>query len=45
MDEMRLIEMDSCDGLDIGRLESSLDRDVAYPRLDGFARVVFDLEG
>ena len=45
MDEMRLIEMDSCDGLDIGRLESSSDCDVAYSRLEGFERVLFDLEG
>ena len=37
--------MDSCDGLDIGRLEYSLDRDVTYSRLEGFERVLFDLEG
>ena len=41
-DEIRLIEMASCDGLDIGRLESSSDRDVAYRTLVGIARVVFD---
>lgn len=37
MEEMKLIEMASSDGLDIGRLESSSDRDVAYLRLVGFA--------
>ena len=37
LDEIRLIEMDSCDGLDIGRLEYSSGRDVAYPRLVRFA--------
>ena len=40
-----MIEMDSCDGLDIERLESSSDHDVSYPILEGFAQVVFDLEG
>ena len=45
MDEIWLIEMDSPDGQDIGRLESSSDRGVAYLRLVGFARVVFDPGG
>lgn len=45
MDEIRLIEMASCDGMDIGKLESSLDCDVAYPRLVGFARFVFHQGG
>lgn len=43
--EIRLIEMASCDGLYIGKLQSSLDHDVAYPRLEGFAQVVFDPGG
>ena len=34
LDEIRLIELASFDVLHIGRLESSLDRDVAYPRLE-----------
>jgi len=42
MDEINMIEMDSCVGLHIGRLESSLDHDVAYLILEGFSRVVFD---
>ena len=42
VDEIKLIEMSSCDGLDISRLEYSSDHDVAYPRLEGFARLVFD---
>lgn len=37
MDDIRLIEMASCHGLDIGMLKSSSDRDVSYPRLEGFA--------
>ena len=37
LDKIRLIKMALCDGLQIGRLESSLDHDVAYPRLEGFA--------
>lgn len=37
MDEIRLIEMDSCDGIQVGRLESSSDRDVSYPIFVGFA--------
>ena len=45
LDEIRLIEMASCDGLQVRRLEYSSDRDVAYPRLEGFVRVVFDLGG
>ena len=45
MDEIRMIEIDSCDGIQINRLESSSDRDVAYSRLEGFARVAFDLAG
>ena len=45
MDEIRLIEMASCDGLDIGRLESSSDHGVAHSRLVGFSRVVFDPGG
>ena len=45
VDEIRLIKMASCDGLQVGKLESSSDRDVAYLRLEGFARVVFDLGG
>ena len=45
MDKIKLIEMGSCDGLDIGKLESSLDHGVAYPILEGFSRVIFDPEG
>jgi len=45
LDEIKLIEMASCDGLQISRLESSSDRDVSYPRLEGFARAVFDPGG
>ena len=45
MDEINMIEMDSCDGLQIGRLESSSYCDVAYPRLEGFSCVVFDPGG
>ena len=45
MDEIRLIEMASCDGLQIDMLESSLDRGVANPRLVGFACGVFDPGG
>ena len=37
-----MIEIASCDGLDISRVESSSDHDVAYSRLEGFVRVVFD---
>jgi len=44
MDKIRLIEMASCDGLDVGKLASSSDRDVAYPILVGFA-LVFDPRG
>lgn len=36
-----MIKMALCDGLQIGKLESSSDRDVPYPRLDGFAQVIF----
>lgn len=43
MDKIRLIKMASCDVLQVGKLESSLDRNVSCPRLVGFARVVFDL--
>jgi len=45
MDEVKLIEMASCDGVHIGRLESSSECDVAYLRLVDFAQVVFDLGG
>lgn len=45
MYDIRLIEMASFDGLQDGRLESSSDCDVTYPRLVGFARLVFDLGG
>lgn len=45
MDEIRMIEIASCDGLQIGRLESSSDRDVAYRILKGYAQVVFDPRG
>ena len=45
MDEMRLIDMDSCDGLDIGKLEYSSNSGIAYLRLVGFSLVVFDLGG
>ena len=37
LDEIRLIEMASCDGLHIDRQEASSDRSVAYPRLEGFS--------
>ena len=45
MVEINMIEIASCDGLHVGMLESSLDRDVAYLRSHGFARMVFDLGG
>ena len=45
MDKINMIEMTSCDGLQVGRLESSLDCDVAYLRLEGFARVLIDPRG
>lgn len=45
LDEIRLIEMDSYDGLHISRLESSSECDVSYLILEGFARVVCDLGG
>ena len=45
MDEMRLTEMDSCDGKDIGSLESSSYFDVSYPIFEGFSLVVFHPEG
>jgi len=37
MDEINMIEMASCDGIHIGRLESSLDCNVAYLRVEVFA--------
>ena len=45
MDDIGMINIASCDGLQIGSLVSSLDCDVAYPRLEGCARVVFDPGG
>ena len=44
-DAIRLIDLDSCVGIDICRLYFSSDHDVSYPRLERFSRVVFDLEG
>jgi len=38
MDDIGLIEIASCDGMEIGILVSSLDRDVAYMRVDGVHR-------
>jgi len=35
LDKIRLIKMASCDVLQISKLESSSDRDVAYLRLEG----------
>lgn len=37
MDEIDLIKIGLCDGLQIGRLAYSLDHDATYPRLEGFA--------
>lgn len=45
IDEIRLINTDSCDELDIGRLESSLDCGVTYLSSVGFSRLIFDLGG
>jgi len=38
MDYIGLIEIASCDGMEIGRLVSSLDHDVAYLRVEGVHR-------
>lgn len=43
--QVRLIERASCDGLNIGKLESSLDPDVAYLRVEAFVCIVFDTRG
>lgn len=45
MDKIGFIEISSCDGLQIGGPVYSLDHDIAYPRLEGFVRVVFDPGG
>ena len=45
MDEINMIENISCDGIHVGRLESSLDCDVAYQILEGFPRVIFNPGG
>lgn len=37
MDKINMIEIDSCDRLQVGMIESSSDHDVAYPILEGFA--------
>ena len=37
MDDISMIEIDSCDGLYIRKLKSSSDLDVAYSRLEGFS--------
>jgi len=42
MHKVRLIEVDSSDGVHFGTVESSFDHDVAYPRLVGFAQELFD---
>lgn len=38
MDDIGSIEISSCDGMEIGRLVSSLDYDVAYLRVQGVHR-------
>lgn len=45
MNEISLIKMPSCDALQVGRLVSSSDYDVAYTSLEGFPCVVFDIGG
>ena len=45
MDEIGVIKIASCDRLQIGRLVSSLDRDVAYPRLEESERIMFGAGG
>lgn len=45
MDEIKLIKMASCDGLDIGILKYSSDHDIAYLRLELFSQLVFDPGG
>lgn len=42
MDDINMTNIASCDGLEISRIESSLDNDVTYLRLDGFTRVIFN---
>jgi len=45
MDGFGLIDIASCDGMNIHRLVSSLDRNVSYSILEGFSQVLFDLGG
>lgn len=39
IEKMSMIEITSCDGLGVGMLVSSSDRDVTYPKMEGCARI------
>ena len=45
MDDIMMIDIASCDGLQVSKLESSSDHDLTYPRLVGFSWAIFDLGG